>query len=102
MRYRPRSSVTTILRNLVGSSVVSAITHTPASGPFALVTTPPMSVGPTETWLASSCGLTAAWAVRSARPIAITAANTPSTTNEDARTRRIFSLTTNLLFCETS
>ena len=31
--------------NLVGSSVVSAITHTPASGPFALVTVPPMSSG---------------------------------------------------------
>src|SRR5262245_12540313 len=27
----------------VGSSVVSAITQTPASGPFELVTTPPMS-----------------------------------------------------------
>src|SRR5690242_1752137 len=27
----------------VGRSVVSAITHTPASGPFAPVTTPPMS-----------------------------------------------------------
>src|SRR5439155_3433005 len=29
--------------NFVGRSVVSAITHTPASGPFALATTPPMS-----------------------------------------------------------
>src|SRR5256885_5481879 len=29
--------------NLVGSSVVSAITQTPASGPLLLVTTPPMS-----------------------------------------------------------
>src|SRR5918992_682241 len=29
--------------NLVGRSVVSAITQTPASAPFALVTTPPMS-----------------------------------------------------------
>jgi hypothetical protein len=28
----------------VGSSCVSAITHTPASGPFALRTTPPMSL----------------------------------------------------------
>jgi hypothetical protein len=44
-RYRPRSSVTTIFRSLVGVSVVSAITHTPASGPRALVTTPAMSSG---------------------------------------------------------
>src|SRR6185503_8428514 len=29
--------------SFVGSAVVSAITHTPASGPFALVTTPPRS-----------------------------------------------------------
>src|SRR5215831_1447154 len=29
--------------NFAGRSVVSAITQTPASGPFALVTTPPMS-----------------------------------------------------------
>src|SRR5262245_23779563 len=29
--------------NLAGKSVVSAMTHTPASGPFALATTPPMS-----------------------------------------------------------
>src|SRR5262245_42587875 len=29
--------------NFVGSSVVSAITHTPASGPLGPVTTPPMS-----------------------------------------------------------
>src|SRR5207253_9414316 len=43
MTYRPRSSVTTILVNLVGSSVVSAITQTPASGPLAPVTTPPIS-----------------------------------------------------------
>jgi hypothetical protein len=35
--------VTTILRSGVGSSVVSAITQTPASGPFGPVTTPPMS-----------------------------------------------------------
>jgi hypothetical protein len=35
--------VTTIFANFVGRSVVSAITHTPASGPFELVTTPPMS-----------------------------------------------------------
>jgi hypothetical protein len=35
--------VTTILAKRVGSSVVSAITQTPASGPVALVTTPPIS-----------------------------------------------------------
>src|SRR5262245_4534475 len=33
--------------NLVGRSLVSAITHTPASGPFDPVTTPPMAVEPT-------------------------------------------------------
>src|SRR5215471_11477989 len=48
-RKRPRSSVTTILTNFVGRSVVSAITHTPASGPFALVTTPPRSSLPMVT-----------------------------------------------------
>src|SRR5262249_32631790 len=42
---RPRSSVTTILTNFVGRSLVSAITQTPASGPFALVTTPAISSG---------------------------------------------------------
>src|SRR5687767_3209662 len=45
MRYRPWSSVTTILANFVGRSEVSAITHTPASGPLAPVTTPAMSSG---------------------------------------------------------
>src|SRR6185503_5301378 len=43
MTKRPRSSVTTILANLVGSSVVSAITQTPASGPLGPVTVPPIS-----------------------------------------------------------
>src|ERR1700719_622519 len=43
------SSVTTILTNLVGRSVVSAITQTPASGPLVLVTTPPRSALPTRT-----------------------------------------------------
>ena len=33
----------TILANLVGSSVVSAITQTPASGPLGPVTVPPIS-----------------------------------------------------------
>src|SRR5207247_6791822 len=40
---------TTILTNLVGRSLVSAITHTPASGPFGPVTTPPMSSGSMRT-----------------------------------------------------
>src|SRR5215210_2165720 len=35
--------------NFVGRSFVSAITHTPASGPRGPVTTPPMSSGPTFT-----------------------------------------------------
>src|SRR6188508_1906749 len=35
--------------NLVGRSVVSAMTHTPASGPLAPVTTPPMSSGSMDT-----------------------------------------------------
>src|SRR5215467_6915137 len=52
MTYRPRSSVTTTLLNRVGRSEVSAMTHTPASGPFAPETTPPMSFAPTRT-----CGL---------------------------------------------
>src|SRR3954463_5512602 len=47
MRYRPWSSVTTIFANLVGRSVVSAITHTPASGPPAPLTVPPRSAWPT-------------------------------------------------------
>src|SRR6266566_6692183 len=55
MRYRPLSSVTTILMYLVGSSLVSAITQTPASCPLELVTTPPISVFPTRTVLALPC-----------------------------------------------
>src|SRR5262249_54053146 len=38
-----RSSVTTIFANFVVRSLVSAITQTPASGPLAPVTTPPIS-----------------------------------------------------------
>src|SRR5262249_12136726 len=34
----------TMRANFVGSSVVSAITHTPASGPLGPVTTPPMAL----------------------------------------------------------
>jgi hypothetical protein len=37
--------VTTIRANFVGSAAVSAITQTPASGPFGPVTTPEMSSG---------------------------------------------------------
>src|SRR5262249_21295519 len=33
------------LGNRVGGGVVAPMTHTPASGPFALVTVPPMSSG---------------------------------------------------------
>ena len=44
-----RPSVTTILAYLVGRSVVSAITQTPASGAFGPATTPPRSAAPTVT-----------------------------------------------------
>src|ERR1051325_6800040 len=40
---RPCSSVTTIFVYFVGSSFVSAITQTPASGPFGPATMPTMS-----------------------------------------------------------
>src|SRR5215472_11113073 len=55
MTYRPRSSVTTIFANLVGRSVVSAITQTPASGPFGPLTTPPRSLSPTVTPAGAVC-----------------------------------------------
>src|SRR5688572_17653438 len=48
--------------NFVGRSFVSAMTHTPASGPFGPVTTPPMSSGPTFT-AASDVGSAAAASV---------------------------------------
>src|SRR5262249_49664877 len=41
-------SVTTILAIRVGSSAVSAMTQTPASGPFGPETTPPRSVAPID------------------------------------------------------
>jgi hypothetical protein len=41
--------VTTILANFVGKSVVSAITQTPASGPFDPLTVPPISLAETLT-----------------------------------------------------
>jgi hypothetical protein len=52
--------VTTILANLVGRSVVSAITQTPASGPLAPVTTPPISAALTATVCAMAVGATSA------------------------------------------
>ena len=62
---RPSSSVTTILANSVGRSLVSAITQTPASGPLAPVTTPPIALAPT--WMAASVAATCADAGRPAR-----------------------------------
>src|SRR2546430_16556464 len=47
--YRPLSSVTTTFAYWVGVPVVSAITQTPASGPFGPDTTPPRSARPTLT-----------------------------------------------------
>src|SRR5215470_15619704 len=55
MRYRPRSSVTTILAKRVGRSIVSAMTHTPSSGPFGPETTPPISSGSRATAVAADC-----------------------------------------------
>src|SRR5262245_57679443 len=46
MGERPGSSVTTILEYFVGRSVVSAMTHTPASGPLGPVTVPAISLPP--------------------------------------------------------
>src|SRR5215813_6920838 len=72
MRYRPWSSVTTVLLILVGRSVVSAITHTPASGPFGPRTTPPISVAPTLT-VAGCCATTVVGATPNARAMATAA-----------------------------
>src|SRR6266404_6903144 len=62
--YRPRSSVTAIFAKRVPSSVVSAMTQTPASGPNRLVTTPPMSsssiAGAAGCWARSPGGNTMA------------------------------------------
>src|SRR5262245_25877428 len=41
--------------NFVGSSLVSAMTQTPASGPFGLVTTPPISSASMGTGVAVRC-----------------------------------------------
>src|SRR4029077_19031649 len=60
MTFRPWSSVTTERDILVGRSVVSAMTHTPASGPFAPVTTPPISSSSIAT--AAVCALSCAGA----------------------------------------
>src|ERR1700676_4995180 len=65
------SSVTTILTNLVGRSVVSAITQTPASGPLGLLTTPPRSALPMRT------GSLLSWPART--PASVVAKSTPST-----------------------
>src|SRR5258708_4863079 len=74
MTYRPRSSVTTILANLVGSSAVSAMTQTPASGPFGPVTTPPRSAAPIVTAAAGrGCALSTAEANIRHAAMAITA-----------------------------
>jgi hypothetical protein len=64
--------VTTIRTNFVGRSVVSAITHTPASGPVVLVTTPPRSsasigIAALVAWLALS--LTIEMASSTAMPL---------------------------------
>src|SRR5262245_34552454 len=84
MTYRPRSSVTTILANLLGRSVVSAITHTPASGPKRLVTTPPMAEAliwmPDATAAPAAGGAAACWALIGTGELtaaAITSAATP-------------------------
>src|ERR1019366_2764557 len=53
MTKRPLSSVTTILAYLVGRSLVSAMTQTPASGPCAPVTVPPISSASMAIWLAA-------------------------------------------------
>src|SRR6516162_9519660 len=75
MTKRPSSSVTTIFANLVGRSVVSAITQTPASGPFGPLTTPPRSLSPTVTPAGAVCCAASCAGERdsnSAAPIAAT------------------------------
>src|SRR6266540_638263 len=57
--------------NRVGRSVVSAITQTPASGPDALVTTPPRSASPTVTPGGADC-----WALSCAPEMESSAATT--------------------------
>src|SRR6516162_9394634 len=71
IRYCPVSFVTTIFAYFVGRSMVSAITQTPASGPFVPVTTPPMSSSSTATavWALKRAGAAAS---KAARPIAAT------------------------------
>src|SRR5262249_11521318 len=59
--YLPASSLTTILANLVGKSSVSAITQTPASGPFGPRTTPPMSSPSMATWSLPPCWAKPEW-----------------------------------------
>src|SRR3954463_15025668 len=81
----PRSSVTTILTNFVGSSVVSAITQTPASGPLGPVTTPPRSSG--STWTAPS---PAACSARVCAIATTSIAASSAATNPDPKTRFVF------------
>src|SRR5262249_16395247 len=50
----------------VGRSVVSAMTQTPASGPFALVTVPPRSLAPMR-MAGSALGCAPSWASEAAR-----------------------------------
>src|SRR6266704_2907558 len=82
MTYRPRSSVTTILANFVGRSVVSAITHTPASGPLGPLTTPPRSPAPTRI-----AGSVVCCASSRVRPTTISAATATRVTAATSSTR---------------
>src|SRR5262249_7910954 len=59
----------------VGRSFVSAITHTPASGPFGLVTTPPRSLSPMLTPAGAGC---CAWTCAGGAPSSTANAATPS------------------------
>ena len=69
--------------NLVGRSVVSAITQTPASGPLGPLTTPPISVSPTVT-AAGDC-----WALSSGAAAARNTAMAVVAKNEMMTLRRI-------------
>src|SRR5438552_14908861 len=61
----------------VGSSVVSAMTQTPASAPAGLDTTPPIAFGPTLTAPASTCCCARAEANVTAKMTASAAAHFP-------------------------
>ena len=83
----PASSVTTILANLVGRSVVSAMTQTPASGPCALATTPPMSAAPIDICAAGEIASVGDGAVSARAAIEVDAIS-PARTAADARLPR--------------